>query len=130
MAPRGIIIRDAHYPDRAQIEAYGDGGFRFAGMSHRGAILALPSGIHGWTPVTAADLDREAFARVLETAGAIDLFLLGTGERMVPLPGDLAWHLRGAGLRVEAMSTGAAVRTYNVMLAEERPVAAGFLPVF
>ena len=42
-------IRDAHYPRRAPIDAYGNGGFRFADMSHRGSILCLPSGIYGWT---------------------------------------------------------------------------------
>ena len=41
----GIIIREAHYPGRAPIEAYGNGGFRFADMSHRGSLLALPSGM-------------------------------------------------------------------------------------
>ena len=38
----------AHFPRPAQIDAYGNGGFRFAGMSHQGSILCLPSGIHGW----------------------------------------------------------------------------------
>ena len=38
-------------PGRAPIDAYGNGGFRFADMSHRGSILALPSGIKAgrWT---------------------------------------------------------------------------------
>uniref|UniRef100_UPI0019535063 hypothetical protein n=1 Tax=Stenotrophomonas maltophilia TaxID=40324 RepID=UPI0019535063 len=47
---KGIEIRDAHFPGRAPIDAYGNGGFRFADMSHRGSILCLPSGIHGWAP--------------------------------------------------------------------------------
>ena len=46
--PTGTVIRDQHFPGRAPIDAYGNGGFRFAGMSHRGSILCLPSGIHGW----------------------------------------------------------------------------------
>ncbi len=125
----GIVIREAHFPDRAPVDAYGDGGFRFAGMSHRGAILALPSGVHGWSPVTVADLDRAAFSMVVEQAEAFGFFLLGTGARFEILPPDLLWYLKGAGVRLEMMSTGAAVRTYNVMLSEERPVAAGFLPV-
>lgn len=45
---KGIEIRDAHFPGRAPIDAYGNGGFRFADMSHRGSLLCLPSGIHGW----------------------------------------------------------------------------------
>jgi uncharacterized protein len=127
--PRGIIVRDAHYPGRAPIDAYGDGGFRFAGMSHRGAVLCLPSGIHGWAPREPADLDEMAFARVREEAAAIELLLIGTGTSLAPLPDALRWSLGGAGVRVETMATGAAVRTYNVLLAEGRAVAAGLLPV-
>ena len=46
----GIVVREAHFPGRAPVDAYGNGGFRFAGMSHRGSILCLPSGVHGWQP--------------------------------------------------------------------------------
>ncbi len=82
----GIEMRAAHFPGRAPIDAYGNGGFRFADMSHRGSIMVLPSGIYGWEPadrakVTASDLD----AAVAE-AGEIEFLLLGTGEDMRPLP--------------------------------------------
>jgi len=127
--PHGIVVRDAHFPGRAPIDAYGNGGFRFAEMSHRGAILCLPSGIHGWAPVGPADLDEAAFAAVRAEAGEIDVVFLGTGSALVPLPEALRWSLAAAGLRVEAMTTGAAVRTYNVLLAEGRAVAAALLPV-
>ena len=52
----GTVIRKAHFPGRAPIDAYGNGGFRFAGMSHRGSILCLPSGIYGCTKVWAEAL--------------------------------------------------------------------------
>ena len=64
--PHGLVIRDAHYPGRAPIEAYGNGGFRFAGMSHRGSILCLPSGIYGWKNAPAAtELGVDDLAPVL-----------------------------------------------------------------
>lgn len=125
----GTVVRDAHFPGRAPITAYGDGGFRFAEMSHRGAILCLPSGIHGWAVALPSDLDEEAFARPKVEAADIDLLLLGMGRDPRPLPEALRLHLAAAGLRVEAMATGAAVRTYNVLLAEGRAVAAALLPV-
>ena len=58
MAKRGegIVIRDAHFPGRAPIEAYGDGGFRFADMSHRGSLLCVPSGIYGFAATSMVDL--------------------------------------------------------------------------
>ena len=66
----GIVIRKAHFPGRAPVDAYGNGGFRFADMSHRGSILCLPSGIHGWEPTDAAKLGLEDFERVLQQAPA------------------------------------------------------------
>ena len=62
----GIVIRKAHFPGRAPMDAYGNGGFRFADMSHRGSILCLPSGIHGWEPADPAALRIEDFERVLQ----------------------------------------------------------------
>ena len=60
----GIVIREAHFPGRAPVDAYGNGGFRFAEMSHRGSILCLPSGIHGWEPADPAALDARGFRAV------------------------------------------------------------------
>ncbi len=122
-------IRDAHFPGRAPLEAYGNGGFRFANMSHRGSLLCVPSGIHGWSPVAPEDLTVEAFERVLAEAGCIEVLLVGTGPELKPLPADLKQAFRDAGIISDSMSTGAAVRTFNVMLAEERAVAAALLAV-
>jgi len=124
---RGIEIRNAHFPGRAPIDAYGNGGFRFADMSHRGSLLCLPSGIHGWEPGPA--IDRESLAPVLAEADVIDVLIVGTGRDMLLLEPDLAQALREAGIVAEAMSTGAAVRTYNVLLAENRAVASALVAV-
>ncbi|MCB1488156.1 MAG: hypothetical protein KDJ88_11945 [Bauldia sp.] len=124
---RGIEIRDAHFPGRAPVDAYGNGGFRFADMSHRGSLLCLPSGIHGWEPVPA--IDRDTLAPVFAEAEAIDVLIVGTGVGLVLLEPELTQALREAGIVAEAMSTGAAVRTYNVLLAENRAVAAALVAV-
>ncbi|MEP4422757.1 MAG: MTH938/NDUFAF3 family protein, partial [Nitratireductor sp.] len=79
----GIIMREAHFPGRAPIDAYGNGGFRFAEMSHRGSILCVPSGIHGWEPAALAEAD---FDRILAEAQDIELLLVGTGVELKPLP--------------------------------------------
>ena len=123
----GIVVRAAHYPGRAPVDAYGNGGFRFAGMSHRGSLLCLPSGIYGWDPD--GRIDRETLAKVFEEAGGIEVLLVGTGREVTPLAPDLAAALREQGIVADAMSTGAAVRTFNVLLAEDRPVAAALMAV-
>ncbi|WP_417683926.1 Mth938-like domain-containing protein [Roseibium sp.] len=122
-------IRDAHFPGRAPIDAYGNGGFRFANMSHRGSLLCVPSGIYGWDPLTFDDLSIEAFERVLQETTDIEVLLVGTGVDLRPLPADLKQAFREAGIISDSMSTGAAVRTFNVMLSEERAVATALLAV-
>ena len=125
----GIIIREAHYPGRAPISAYGNGGFRFADMSHRGSLLCLPSGIYGWQPADPSALTSADFEKVLAEAADIEILLVGTGKDIRRLPAALRDALKGAGIATDAMSTGAAVRTYNVLLAEDRAVAAAFVAV-
>lgn len=126
---RGIEIREAHFPGRAPIEAYGNGGFRFADMSHRGSILCLPSGIYGWDVTGGAALTPALFEKVLAETREIEFLLVGTGMEIRPLPADLKAALRAADVSSDPMSTGAAVRTYNVMLAESRAVAAALIAV-
>ncbi|WMS45127.1 MTH938/NDUFAF3 family protein [Acuticoccus sp. MNP-M23] len=125
----GLMIRDAHFPGRAPIDAYGNGGFRFADMSHKGSLLCVPSGIYGWDPVLADAITPDAVARVIAECADIDVLLVGVGTMPLPLADDTAVALRKAGVRFDTMNTGAAVRTYNVMIAEERRVAAGFIVV-
>jgi uncharacterized protein len=125
----GFLIQPARFPGRAPIEAYGNGGFRFADMSHHGSILALPSGIEAWPVLSAADITPEALRRVLEEAAEIEILLMGTGDAMVPLSPASRRALGEAGIEPELMSTGAAVRTFNVLLSEERAVAAALVAV-
>jgi len=118
-----------HLPRQAPIDAYGDGGFRFAGMSHRGSLLCLPSGIWAW-PVSAPEMiDAASLAPLLAEAAAIDICLLGTGAAPWPLPEALRFSLRERGLRADAMATGPAVRIYNIVLGENRRVAAALIAV-
>lgn len=126
---RGIVIREAHFPGRAPIEAYGNGGFRFADMSHRGSILCLPSGIYGWEPAERPALTSEDFSKLFAEAGQVEILLVGMGAELKPLPMQLRASFKQAGILSDPMSTGAAVRTYNVLLAEERAVAAALIAV-
>jgi len=121
--------RQAHYPYQAPIDAYGEGGFRFADMSHRGSILCLPSGVYGWDVGSADALAVEAFARVFADKDRIDVLLLGTGRTQVFPTLEIRNAFSAAGLGLEPMDTGAACRTYNVLLAEHRRVAAALIAV-
>jgi uncharacterized protein len=121
--PRGFL------PGQFAIDAYGAGGFRFGDMSHRGSILALPSGMRAWDVTTVADLSRDAFAPVIAESERIEILLVGTGAEPVHLPEELRWLLREARIGVDAMTTPAAARTYNILLGENRRVAAALIAV-
>ena len=126
---KGIEIRQAHFPGRAPIDAYGNGGFRFADMSHRGSVLFLPSGIYGWDKQDALTLNAQDLERVIAEADQIEVLLVGTGTEIRPLSKELRAVLREHRISADPMSTGAAVRTFNVMLAESRAVAAALIAV-
>jgi uncharacterized protein len=127
---KGLEIRTAHFPGRPPIDAYGAGGFRFADMSHRGSILCVPSGVHGWEVDEAGDqITRKRWQRVFEEADGIEVLLIGMGDEFRPVPKELQAALRERGIVTDTMSTGSAVRTYNVLLAEDRAVAAALIAV-
>ncbi|WP_439575004.1 Mth938-like domain-containing protein [Phreatobacter sp.] len=130
--PRGEPVRRLHegfLPGRHAIDAYGNGGFRFGEMSHRGSILALPSGIHAWQADGPEAFTPEMFAAVLAEREAIDVLLVGAGRDMAVLPAALGWMFREARIGVDVMATGAAARTYNIMLGEGRQVAAALVAI-
>ncbi|MHA1190528.1 MAG: Mth938-like domain-containing protein, partial [Alphaproteobacteria bacterium] len=96
---------------------------------HIGSILALPDGIEAWPPHAVAAIDAHTLAPLLQRAAAIDVLLIGTGAVHEMLSAQARQALSDAGIAYEIMSTGAAVRTYNVLLAENRAVAAALIAV-
>ena len=119
---------DPHLPRAAAIEAYGKGGFSFAGMSHRGSILCLPAGIWAW-PVSAPDeISEQTLARALASR-EVDLFLIGAGKVPWLMPDALRWRFRDARIGIEVTPTGPAVRTYNILFGERRRVGAALIAV-
>ena len=118
-----------HFPGTAVIEAYGNGGFRFAGMSHRGSLLCLPDGIWAWPVRSAAELCEDTLAPILAQSAQLDVVLIGTGRDLWVMPDSLRQQFRALQISADPMPTGAAVRTYNVLVAERRRVAAALIAV-
>ncbi len=125
----GAPIYEGFVPGRYPIDAYGNGGFRFADMSHRGSLLLLPSGVRAWDVTRPQDLSEEAFAPVFAESDDIEFLLLGTGVDMAFVSPAVRQRFREAGIGLDVMQTGAAARTYNVLLAENRRVAAALIAV-
>jgi uncharacterized protein len=117
-----------HLPHAAAIEAYGKGGFRFAGVSHRGSLLCLPDGI--WASEVRAPQDITAETLALVFSGApIDHFLIGSGREIVPLRREFTALFAERNIAVETMTTGSAIMTYNILLEERRRVGALLIAV-
>jgi uncharacterized protein len=118
-----------HLPRSAPIEAYGKGGFAFADMSHRGSLLCLPDAIWAWDVTRPEQIDKYSLERVFAAANGIDTLIVGTGTSVWVPPQDLRAALRAVHVVLDAMQTGPAIRTYNIMLGERRRVAAALIAV-
>ena len=120
---------EGFYPYQAGIDAYGNGGFRFAGMSHRGSLLCLPSGMHAWDVQSPGELTLASLGPVLDAADRIDVLFIGLGNDIAGIDPAIRAVLRERQVIVEAVGTGSAVRTYNILLGEQRAVAAALIAV-
>ena len=118
-----------HLPRSEHIEAYGNGGFHFDTMSHKGSLLCLPDAVWAWPVAKPDEIDRHTLRRVFEGHAGIDTLIIGTGNDVWIVPRDLREALRGLHVVVDAMMTGPAIRTYNIMIGERRRVAAALIAV-
>jgi uncharacterized protein len=110
---------------RPVILAYGDGAFRIAGHQHTGSVIAFRERIVPWS----GDISADGLAAVLEAADEVEVLIVGCGSSMVPIPSAVRTALRDRGIVSEPMDTGAACRTWNVLLAEDRRAAVALVAV-
>jgi uncharacterized protein len=113
------------------IEAYGEGGFRISGQRVEGSVIVFPDKVVAWAPAAAGDMSAGDLQSVSAAgrAGSVELLLIGTGARMTQIDRALRQMLRADGVVIETMDTGAACRTYNVLMAEGRRVAAALIAI-
>jgi uncharacterized protein len=112
---------------RQLIERYRPSGFRITGVIWRGSVLVFPDLTLPWTAAALEAVTAESLRPVVEHGG-VQILLLGLGNRMSTIDRELRGALRRAGISIEPMDTGAACRTYNLLVAEDRRVAAALLP--
>lgn len=113
------------------IQSYAGGTFKVSGQIYAHPLIVTPDEAQPWAisqnhpdHMTSADFDA-----VIALSHSCDVFLFGTGKMLIFLPVELKKTLKTQGLHLEMMDTGAACRTYNVLMAEGRRVAALLLPV-
>jgi uncharacterized protein len=114
---------------RQLIQSYGEGRFRIAGVVHVGSVLVRPDRTQPWPVTEAVAITAEGLIAALGPEPAVDILLIGCGAAFLPAPKELRTTLKAAGMALEWMDTGAACRTFNVLLAEERRAAAALIAV-
>ena len=110
-------------PNAHVVTGFGEGWIRVGADEYREGIVLLPDRvITGWAPAGFDALSAHDFARLLESKP--EIVLLGTGARQrFPHP-RLLRALFDARVGIETMNTHAACRTFNILAAESRRVAA------
>lgn len=111
------------------IESYGEGRFRISGKVHQGSVIVFPERTVAWPIAEFSELKPDSLDAVISARKSVDVLLLGCGAKMTLLPRILREKLRTAGIVPEPMDTGAACRTFNVLMSEERLVAAALIAV-
>ncbi len=111
---------------RQVIDSYGPAGFRVSGLAYETSVLVFPDRTLLWSVASFADVDEASLRPVVEHGG-VEILLLGCGRTMQPVPVTLRQALKGVGIGIDAMDTGAACRTYNVLMGEDRRVAAALI---
>ena len=114
---------------RQVVESYGGGGFRISGAVWTGSVLLRPDVASAWPVADFRDLTLESLLPLTKGDGAPEILLIGCGSRAELLPRTLREAIRAEGMVADAMDTGAACRTYNVLMAEDRKVAAALIAV-
>lgn len=111
------------------IDSYGDGGFRLNGQMFDGSILLTPQGLYPWDVTGLGKATPASLAPLIECVGEFDFLLVGSGAGFALLPKTIMGFLAGKNIVPDVMGTGAACRTYNVLRAEDRRVAAALIAV-
>ena len=109
------------------IQSYGPGRFRVSGIDHAGSIIVTPDRTHPWSLAQFADIDDAVVDGMTAAVAGTEILLLGCGPRTEILMPTLRQRVRAAGIVVDSMDTGAACRTYNLLVGEGRRVAAALI---
>ncbi len=111
--------------NRQVIERYGESGFRISGVAWASSVLVRPAQTFAWDVSRLEDITEDSLAPLFD--GSVEVLLIGCGARIAMVPPKLRAAVRARGPVIDAMDTGAACRTYNVLLAEDRRVAAALI---
>ncbi|MEP3245221.1 MAG: Mth938-like domain-containing protein [Sneathiella sp.] len=109
------------------INSYGEGGYRVSGVRYEGSVLVFPDKTEPWSVASMEDVTLDSLQAIREADPAVEILLIGCGTSMAFIEDSIRAALREKGITIDAMDSGAAARTYNVLLLEGRRVAAALI---
>lgn len=116
--------------DRQVIDSYGPGRFQVSGLGYDSALIVTPLETLVWPATAVEELTAELFDILLTLKEPPEILILGTGERTEFVPPSIRRMVKErVGLGFDIMDTGAACRTYNVLISEGRKVAVALFPL-
>jgi len=124
-----LDLSPVDFEGRNIIQSYGNGKFQISDKEYDHSVLVFPDQIIPWSPIDTNNLIVDDFKKVLTVGPIVELLLLGCGKTTWFLPLPLRDELKEMGLVLEPMDTGAACRTFNVLLGEDRRIAAALMLV-
>lgn len=114
--------------EEAFVAGYGDGGFRMGDSRFEGSMMITPDGFYPWAVSEKSEISIENLEPILNASG-VEIIVIGLGPNMAFLPKNIRAAFEEKKIAIEAMDTGAAARTYNVLLQEGRLVAAALIAI-
>lgn len=114
---------------RQVIQKYGGGGFKIAGVAYTSSVLVMAETSVIWPIKQASDITIDSLSPLIEGKDNPGILLIGCGPKFIAPPKDLRLALKERGVALEWMDTGAACRTFNVLLTEERQAVAALIAV-
>ena len=124
-----LDISPVDFEGRNIIQSYGNGKFQISDKKYDHSVLVFPDQIIPWSPIDTNNLIVDDFKKALTVGPIVELLVLGCGKTTWFLPLPLRDELKEMGLVLEPMDTGAACRTFNVLLGENRRIAAALMLV-
>ncbi|MGB0683653.1 MAG: Mth938-like domain-containing protein [Magnetovibrionaceae bacterium] len=114
---------------RQVVQKYGGGNFTISGEVYGQSVIVFPNRTLAWGATGPETIDEAGLAPIFEAADTLDILLIGAGPKFTPPPVPLRNALKAVGIVLDWMDTGAACRTYNVLMSEDRAVAAALVAV-
>lgn len=127
--PGGLSFQPESLDDRLGIDSYGDGGFRLRGRRFEGSVIVTPNGVYPLSATSREEIVPEVLDTIKAQQSDIEIVLFGVGSQLLPLPRETREWLVENGWSFDLMDTGAAARTFNLLLIEGRRVAAVLVAV-